>query len=149
MRKHLGYILTLLYLEIEQLQTKLNETEKEKDALNKENDTLEDAKKAAEDKLEQTTADLNTANDTIKTKDTAIDALNGKVFYFLIHLIQIIVKITERETEITQITVQHEETKKKLQVSNNKLGDAKKRAQEAIKILQPLAVSNFHLESFL
>ena len=80
MRKHLGYILTLLYLEIEQLQTKLNEAEKEKEALNKENDTLEDAKKAAEDKLEQTTADLNTANDTIKTKDTAIDALNGKVF---------------------------------------------------------------------
>ena len=149
MRKHLGYILTLLYLEIEQLQTKLNEAEKEKEALNKENDTLEDAKKAAEDKLEQTTADLNTANDTIKTKDTAIDALNGKVFYCLIHLIQIIVKITEKETEITQITAQHEETKKKLQVRNNELADAKKRAQEAIKILQPLAVSNLHLESFL
>ena len=40
-----------------------------------------------------------------------------------------------------EITKKHEQTKKDLADRNAQLADAKKRAQEAIKILQPLAVS--------
>ena len=49
--------------------------------------------------------------------------------------------VAEKEKTITEINIKHTETTKKLQVRNNQLADAKKAAQDAIKILQPIAVS--------
>ena len=49
--------------------------------------------------------------------------------------------VVEKEKTITEINAKHTETKKKLQIRNDELAKAKKAAQDAIKILQPIAVS--------
>lgn len=132
-----------LCVEIDTLQKKVSELEDDKKKLDKENDDLEQEKKVVEDNLAKTTQDLTDANKKVAEKDAAIGVLNGKwcrtwlFIYFNLNLATVV----EKEKTITEINAKHTETKKKLQIRNDELAKAKKAAQDAIKILQPIAVS--------